>query len=580
MSEQDGGEGSTPVQSAHFGGRELAENLPVSAILFQAKTLLDSLEVFTESDYPLQTVAIAKILKLLAGRAYEQLFELDASNTLKAGDQARARDLGSIVHVLHAYLRYLQASDPLRTPPGVQQAISLLISAHGQAVLGCGANEINVLVRPQWTYNLKYVDIVQQFERDAECDLAFALDPRRRLPIYDRVDYDAQDLIDALWKAAYPPNSEGQVASGKQRSNLPTHVAVLSFAGLDRDDILLYPLLAHELGHFLDFASDDIGKLSTDSKTAGCLPTLREVKDAGVKEEYRDDIVETIQICLREITADLLAARMVGLGYLFAFNEFFKTLGPWPGPLVNPDSGYPGFGLRLQLIYNELSCKEGGIRSIEELKNLIMVGRLPGKPILEQYVAQLQKRVESLKTAEPTNAATRLIERAVKSAIPAVQELVREIIPSSRAAKLPENLPDMVELLAERIPPFQPPTRAQRKARNFAPWSFHEILTAGWLYQMAIGEARERSLSPDGRFKEYQNTCLLLLKALELEGARAAIASIATQDGRSEPASKSALQYAATAGQGVVSGPSMCAALDRNDPYDRLVICPEFGDEA
>jgi dCTP deaminase len=166
------------------------------------------------------------------------------------------------------------------------------------------------------------------------------------------------------------------------------------------------------------------------------------------------------------------------------------------------------------------------------------------------------------------------------AAIPAVQELVRTIIPASRAAKVPKDVKQMVDLLAQRIPPFQPPTRSLRQARNFDPWSFHEILTAGWLYQMAIGEELERSLSPERRFKEYQDTCLLLLKALELEGAQEAINSIAEQNGKKQTASKPETRSQADPPHGVVSGPSIRMALDRKDAVDRLVLCPDLGDSS
>lgn len=195
MPNNDGDERMALLVPKHFAGDELAVNLPVSAILFQARTLLDAIEVFTESDYPRQTLTIAHIIKLLAHRAHAELFRLDSAEKVTVGNQARTRDLGSIVHVLHSYLRYLQASDPLRTPPGIQQAISLLISAHGPTALRCNTDDISVLVRPQWTYNLKYIDIIPQFDYEVECDLAFALDPDRNLPIYNSSDYDAQDLI-------------------------------------------------------------------------------------------------------------------------------------------------------------------------------------------------------------------------------------------------------------------------------------------------------------------------------------------------------------------------------------------------
>jgi len=557
-------------------GARLAEDLSVSALLFQAQTLLDRLETFTDNEYPSQAVTVAQLLRLLANRAHSELLRLDESpqQPLTRSDYARARDLGSIVHVLHAYIRYLQASDPLRSPPGVQHAISLLISTHGQAALGCDSGDINVLVRPQWTYNLKYIDIIHQFETDAECDLNFALDPDRQLDADD-----ARSLIEALWEQTYRLPGEIQSKETPLSPNVPKHVAVLSFAGLDHDNVLLYPLLAHELGHFLDFESDDIDNLSTDSATEKYLPTTKEIAEAGLPQQDKPLLVETIRVCLREITADLLAARMAGLGYLFAFAEFFKTLTPWPGPLINPDSGYPGFGLRLKLIWEELASNEAGIQSIQALRKVLARWQLPGNTTLKQYIARSQERVQSVRIPlQKTPSGAALVQKAVTEAIPAIQQLVRLIIPADKAARLPMDIEDMVGLLADRIPPFQPRTRSLRQKRKFKPWSFHEILTAGWLYQIAIGEKCERNSDrPENRFREYQNTCLLLLKALELEGSGQAILAI-NERNRQRDTTFKGVSMSRTVGKGVISGPSQRAALDRKTSRNRLVLCPDFGD--
>lgn len=563
-------------------GRELARSLSVSAVLFQAQSLLQGLEVFTESDYPPQTLTIAHLLKILARRAFTELFHINPAVSMSPAAEARVRDLGSIVHALHSYLRYLQASDPLRTPPGIQQAISLLIASHVGVALNCNSDQINVLVRPQWTYNLKYVDIIHQFEDDADCVLAYALDPNGTLGAYG-----AQELIEALWKADGASDDVlGQIPREvlkKLPEKMPKHVAVLSFAGLDRDDVLLYPLLAHELGHFLDFASEDSDKPSTDSATRLNLPTIKELKEAGLKTEEHVSLAHKIGICLREVTADLLAVRMAGLGYLFAFNEFFKTLGPWSAALVNPESGYPGFGLRLKLIFDELERSEAGICATAELENLLSGWHLPGKRILVDYIEHLRDRVSSLTippNAKKPKTISQFIENTLTRAIPAIQNLAREIIPPTKAAKVPKDILDMVDLLSNQIPPFQPPTRSQRSQGNFKSWSFHEILTAGWLYQLAIGEQRELGLAPRQRFKEYQGTCLLLLKALELNGARQSIEAIERQNEKREALPRSEGRTRIPRGWGVVSGPSIRAALDRKVSADRLVLCPDLGDES
>ena len=214
---------------------------------------------------------------------------------LSKSDEPRVRALCRIVHALNAYIRYLQASDPLRTPPGVQQAISLLISTHGTDALKCAPENINVLVRPQWTYNLKYLDIIDQFGKDADCVLSVA---------FDLDAYETRDIIEVLWKEAYSSEAKEQRIP-QIPEKMPEHIAVLSFAGLDRDDVLLYPLLAHELGHFLDFASESKGGPFTVSKTEQYFPTMKASRDANLRPEQYSSLVEKIAICLREITADL-----------------------------------------------------------------------------------------------------------------------------------------------------------------------------------------------------------------------------------------------------------------------------------
>lgn len=555
-------------RSRSLAGDTLAADLSVSALLFQAQTLIDRLDAFIENEYPEQTITIANLLWLLAERTQRELIKLDKINRqhLTPAESARARDLGSIVHVLHSYIRYLQASDPLRSPPGIQQAISLLVSTHGEAALGCKSADISVLVRPQWTYNLKYIDLIHQFQVDAKCDLAFALDPDGLLGAYD-----ARTLVEKLWADGHPKRK-------LHSCKVPRHVAVLSFAGLDKDDVLLYPLLAHELGHFLDFESPDIGNSSTDSVIKNYLPTTKETADSEVPAEHHKDFVEMICVCLREITADLLAVRMVGLGYFFAFAEFFKTLTPWPGQVINEESGYPGFGLRLQLIWKELETKEAGIESTKALQKIFADWKLGGKSRLQEYIDYWTLKVHSLQTSLPNSPRVALMQKAVINSIPAIQQLARNIIPADKAAKLPDDIADMVGLIEDRIPPFQPSTRTKRRERSFQSWSFHEILTAGWLYQIAIGEEHERELAePSIRYREYQNTCLLLLKALELNDSRTAIQEIQEHNEQSATASKGSSRRSIV-GRGVISGPSFCLALDRADRLRRLVVCPDFGD--
>jgi len=548
-----------------------AGTISVGALLYQAESLAQKLSTFTTDSYPPQTVSIARLLKLLADRAYEQLAALESVSVLPVGEQARAMDLGNIVQCLHSYLRYLHASAPLETPPGVQQSITALISTHATAVLGCLASEINVLVRPQWRYSLKYVDILHQFESEADCVLWYALDRTRELEA-DGV----RELVEALWKRS----------SFQKAGSVPKHIAVLSFPGLDRDDVLLYPLLAHELGHFLDFACEDNQSEATASILESTLPAPREVFAVVLTADDYKRLADTAAICLRELTADLLAARMAGLGYYFAFNEYFKTLDEWPGEgYINSRSGYPTFGLRLKLVWEELTAAAGGTGAIETLLGRLQHWPLDGLPHLTGYLDTSGARAREVelpveKSVEGTveQKLEILANNTLSRSIPLIRELARQIIPDSRVAKVPADLDQMVELLEARIPPFQAATRSARKAAGYSAWSFHEFLTAGWIYQLSIGDEREGALEQKRRAIEYRNTCFLLLKAIELQDARETIAAIMTLSGRTDESEKPDTPIPSALHGGVLSGPSIRAALDASDSATRLSICPDFGD--
>jgi dCTP deaminase len=571
------------VDGASF---EPASTLAVGGLLYQAECLVERIASFTNDDYPLQTLSIAKILHVLADRCRSQLAKLDAKagEGLPRGEQNRARDLGKIVQVLHSYLRYLQASSPLHTPPGIQQAITALIEAHAQEVLECKREDINVLVRPQWKYSLKYVDLLHQFDTETPL-LWYALDPEGELKAIE-----VRKIVDALWANAESEATKKAEASNTSTQNvkipLPKHIAILSFAGLDRDDVLLYPLLAHELGHFLDFALEDRGSDCTASTLQAFLPTPNDLEANRIETTEHRTLAETVSVCLRELTADLLAARMVGLGYYFAFNEYFKSLDVWPGDEVvfNSKSSYPSFGLRLKLIWEELTKTGGGIGAVESLNKTLDTWHQPGKQQLLNYLQKSDGLAQAVKLPEiakvegsPTAKLQILTTNTIIKSLPAVVQLARKIIPDGRVARMPEDIEHMVELLETRVPPFQPLTRQARQKKDYKSWNFEDILTAGWLYQLAMGDAKEASLPQARRSREYRSTCLLLLKALELQGSRLAVAAILRENNKEDEPEKPAGPAPGDRG-GVMSGSSIREALNRTSPKDRLVICPDFGD--
>src|SRR5271157_242377 len=63
-------------------------------------------------------------------------------------------ELGRLLHDIFSFLRFLQASNPRRTPPAIQAALTDLTKLFHSADLP-GDSRVT-LVRPQWEYNATY----------------------------------------------------------------------------------------------------------------------------------------------------------------------------------------------------------------------------------------------------------------------------------------------------------------------------------------------------------------------------------------------------------------------------------------
>ena len=140
---------------------------------------------------------------------------------------------------------------------------------------------------------------------------------------------DIRSLLDFLWNKYLSRDNWPKYQSPERCGTTPPRYAsILSFAGLDREDVLLYPLLAHEIGHFLDLSQNTPICNDPTVRQQASLPTLANIEEIVKKfdqsrkasDVYRW-VNEQINVCLREITADILAARMMGIAYFFARNS-------------------------------------------------------------------------------------------------------------------------------------------------------------------------------------------------------------------------------------------------------------------
>jgi hypothetical protein len=329
----------------------------ISALAYQSRVLVDKLNGITREEYPKETCEVRNVFLSVAELLADELDTLrrvELENGLNDEDTDRATALGIIVHDLFSFLRYLRASAPELTPPGIQTAVTYFTRRYFPHENGAPV----CVVRPQWSYNLRCVPITYEILNLLRPELA---------PNDNLRGPNAEKFLDYLWKRT--PMSTESIHS-REDGTRPRQLGILSFAGLDTDDVLLYPLLAHEFAHFIDFSfgPPDALRMQGDlgDTEAAVIDELERVleKHEGKKpdletlqREGKKPLHETLQVTIRELLADVIAARMLGPAFFIAHAEFLKTLSPWDGPFVErdiPRRGYPSMAFRLATVFRHL----------------------------------------------------------------------------------------------------------------------------------------------------------------------------------------------------------------------------------
>ena len=492
----------------------------LSALVYQAHFLVQELKRINDEEYPHEACVIRNVLLCFAEHIFDELEKISSSpnesESRSNENLVRACNLGRALHEIHSFIRYLRASSPHQSPPALQVALARLTDLHFPLSQenDPGGKPI-CLVRPQWKYNLTCVPLTLHLRR---LIAPFELDPDGKLGIKS-----SREIIPALWK------KRRSKLSGAEQDELSEHppeqLAILSFAGLDTNDTLLYTLLAHELGHFVDFSSHPPLNLSR-FLTRSAQITEKQVQDILEKtyngqvnpaeaKRIWSDLVDKTFVCLRELLADLLATRMMGFSFFVAQAEFLKTLASWPGQIIE-SSGYPGIKFRLSVIFNHLigdDFPDNIMTFLDKHRDNFPDESGPLIEYLNVWKERLQdppiRSVENERESPDLSAQLdALVEDAVRHALSDLNKIAADTIAHKKCAHLTPKFFDRITRLRNELPPSCP----QEEPNCFA-----EIMSSAWVYQILHGEQREAERqSIDEKFGEYNKTCRLVLKAIEL----------------------------------------------------------------
>lgn len=329
----------------------------LTALTYQAHTLVRQLAAINDQEYPIQACRVAAVLLAVATYVRDELWALydpaHPLDRLDEGTEARVRRLAKIVYTLFQYVGHLCASVHLQSPPALQAMVAELAAQFFPAA--DNGTPISLVV-PQWEYNLSYIGLGRLLRHIAK---RHDLDPTARLPA--RTPEQLLQVLWTRWRDEQPPEACTRLREQGLGDTVPLQVAILSFASLDTDDALLYPLLAHELGHFIDFSFESPLHLrivgGSANTTRDEIEILVKAANPHTPDREVDEVwlwvTQMVRSCVTELLADCLATRMLGVSFFAALAEFLKTIAPWSEPRLTKN-GYPGITVRLAASLQQL----------------------------------------------------------------------------------------------------------------------------------------------------------------------------------------------------------------------------------
>ncbi|MGB8658110.1 MAG: hypothetical protein WCE90_10065 [Candidatus Zixiibacteriota bacterium] len=477
----------------------------------------------TSSEGPEKLLDIMKILAegciRKVNRLNTKLSQSIISATESKNIENTVRSVVLSLNQLHTFLRYIDATRLSRNPTGMIKPWELLIKKYNK--------NVNIIIRPQWKYNWSYYNIIKEFR-------------------------NINDII-------------GDQESKEEIQKMGLYFPILSFAGLERDNVLLHIILAHEIGHFIDESKDvssivkhseEIIKvlntepiseklkrlydLSVNIMKASIESTLGAQSDLFIQHEAvsqaQNELIYKIKTWLEEITADLIAIRIIGPSFIFALYQTNLAhvskrgpVGDYPPPQVRIDKCIDYwdivdaedrfFEIKETEVSNHKRIKECIKKYLEHIKQKEMeVNDI--KP-MEAEIIQETPTIDKLKD-ERYKLLNEIIERAVENPLNSISDFINKEIP---AFKIDNNIFELIELLRNRISPVY--AKREENLSILTDCDIASILNAGWIFWLThereLAQEKDNAaevVSPDKLRTKYYEPLVeisnLVLKGIEL----------------------------------------------------------------
>lgn len=506
-----------------------AEAVSVAAIMYQNHRLLEKLvELADGSGQTPEVSRLAQLFYVLASRVHEILEQYRrAPSPLLSAETEVVLSLAETTQVIHSWLRYFHTAQIQRCPEALQFVVSSLVRMFVVPAFRCKPEDVAVLVRPQWHYSVKFIDVLGLFASEIELHV---LEAEQFMAVANDLDERARIslLITRIWNERRAGES-GDFNFSAFGGDAPRFPAILSFSSLDKDDALLYPLLAHEVGHLIDLCHPQgrVHQQGIDSpphRPAAAGAAAPGQTESDTEKSPRVDVLaresradeELLSICLAEVAADLIATRMLGPSYFIALAEYFKSKFSLDATILDEESGYPAAQYRLRYVLRELDAVCPDV--LQEQPGADRVSRNH----TARYLQTWRERLEGIQFTQSSGELesplqVKRIAESLDQRLAMLRQRLSSVVPEECSYRPSVAVDRLVSALSTGRSLRDPQDGQHVDPAAAAQW-LGDVMFAAWIYELSIGEVIEESQESvaDG-CRTYSAMCSLVSASLHGE---------------------------------------------------------------